>query len=150
MWAYRAVFTQTDVGGGSILAKITANERMVILYGLIGQDDYAANRTLAASILDSAGNIIGNPCENTEMDNSRLAIPGSGEGAAFTVENANEFDKRIVMGAGETLAIQMTNVVQNETMTVAIRALIRSWPPTVTTTGSGGTVTTTVTYDKVI
>lgn len=150
LWAYRAVFTQANVGGGGIAVNVTANERMELIYGLVGQDDYAADRTVTGYIKDSAGNIIGQTLKGIALDNERVAIPASGEGIALSASTPNEFEKHIILGKGEVLAFTAVTLVQNETFTLALRALITTVKPTITTTGSGGTVTVVTTYDKVI
>lgn len=149
-WAYRAVFKQTDVGGGAIVVNIIAQERMVILYGLIGPNDYAAVRAIACQVRDTSGNLIGNALKAINMDNARVVFPATGEGAAVVVENVSEFNKHIVLGKGEYLYLFTDALVQNEELTIAVRALIQTSLPSVTTTGSAGTVTITTTYNKVI
>lgn len=149
LWTYRAVFTQTDVGGGNIVANFVANERMVILYGTIGKDDYAADRDLESFVLSASGNIIARTLFLSPIDNVTLPLMFTSS-AAVADDTTQELNKRLVLGKGEALRVRAQTPVQNETMTIAINALIRSWPPTVTTTGSGGTVTTTETYNKVI
>ena len=151
LWAYRAVFTQTNAGGGSIRVNIIVNERMVLLFGQLGPDNYAADRVLKASVRDDiGGNSVAILVKGAQIDNETLVFPSSGEGAAVGPNVANEFDKRVVLGKGDVMQIEAASLIQNETFTIAIRALIRSWPPTITIAGSGGTVTTTTTYDKVI
>lgn len=150
LWAYRAVFTQTNAGGGNVRINISANERMVLLYGVIGPDNYDAARAVQVSMNDSAGNNIAFLTESISIDNAKLVFPLSGEGAAISANSANEFNKTIVIGKSDVVRVSAVGLIQNETVTVQIRALFRNWPPTVTTTGSGGTVTTTTTYDKVI
>lgn len=148
MWAYRAVFTQAGAGGGTVIVLITANERTVILYGTIGPDDYAAGRALSGRVTDGT-NIIGHVSFPDSVDNERILVLTSA--AAAHVPNAGlELEKRLVLGKGDVLRIAIASLVQNETLTIALRALFRSWPPTVTTTGSGGTVTVATTYSKVI
>ena len=149
MWAYRAIFKQTDVGGGTIVVNDISFERTVILYGLLGPNDYAANRTVVVYISDGTDRI-GRLLEGIALDNARMPFPSTGEGAAVTADSSNEFDKTVVLGRGDRLFIQATSLVQNEELTVAMRALITKDGPSVTTTGSAGTVTTTTTYNKVI
>lgn len=149
LWAYRAQFTQTDVGGGIVNVRITANERTVILYGTVGSDQYAADRTLEIFVQDPNGSRIAQLLFPSPMDNERIPLIRD-EAAAITDADPVQLDKILVLGKTDRLIINMATLVQNEIVTVAIRALIRSWPPTVVTTGSTGTVTTTTTYDKVI
>ena len=149
LWAYRAVFTQTNAGGGTAVVNIIANERMVILYGVLGPDDYAADRILSGTIRDSGDKVVGVIFLPTAIDNESVPFPMDQSGAIVTLQG-NQFFNKVVIGKGENLQLKASGLVQNETFTVAVRALIRSWPPTVSTTGSGGTVTTTTTYDKVI
>lgn len=150
MWAYRAVFKQTDVGGGHIIVTITANERMEVLYCLAGPNDYAANRTLTSDIRDSAGNQVGKMTPSLALDNATMASPAFGSGAAITIGHSNEFNQKFTLGQDDSLRFAALSLVQNEELTIAIRALIDSVKPTIATTGSGGTVTITTTYDRVI
>ena len=149
IWAYRAVFTQTNAGGGNVIVTIACNERTLFLYGTIGTDNYAVDRDVTVWIEDSAGNRIGNLMFTTPTDNVRLPIIF--DSVAAVADNATmKLHQRLLQGTDERIKIQASALAQNETLTLAIRALISDWPPTITTTGSGGTVTTTVTYDKVI
>lgn len=145
LWAYRAVFTQTNAGGGTVLARFIANERTVIVYGTIGKDDYAADRDITGRLTDGT-NVIGIVMPETPTDNEILHLPV----ATSTVDAGAQLEKRLVLGTGDELQIITSALVQTETLTVTIRALIRDWPPTVSIAGSGGTVTVTTTYDKVI
>lgn len=149
LWAYRAVFKQTDAGGGTVLIRIKANERTVILFGQIGPNDYAAGRTVNVAFNDGTNNI-GILHKTFTLDNQTLPFPKTGEGIAVTANSPTEFGRYVIMAKDDEVRILTSALVQNEEVTVAIRALIRSWPPTISTTGSGGTVTTTVDYDKVV
>lgn len=149
-WAYRAVFKQTAGGGGAVLVTVTAVEQMTVLYARVGPNDYAATRTLSSFIKDSAGNQVGVPVSSQSRDNQSTAIPAVGTGSGVTANWANEFNSRIELAQSDSITFQSATLVTNEEMTIVIRALIKTTKPTVETTGSGGTVTTTTTYDKVI
>ena len=149
MWAYRAVFKQTDGGGGSIVVNFVANERTVFLYGNIGKNDYAANRSIDAFIFDENDDKAGIVLASTSVDNVDTPIFVSAS-VAITAQTTISSQDRLVLGKGDKLVIRAAALVQNEELTLALRALFKSWPPTITTTGSGGTVTTTLSYDKVI
>lgn len=149
LWAGRFIVTQVAGGGGTVRLQFIANERMVVLFGTIGQDDYAANRTITVWLGDGT-NIIGKVMEPLALDNVRIPFPVTGEGAAITANAANEFGRVVVLGKGDVMYVTAADLANTETLTVVIRALIREWPPTVNTTGSSGTVTLTTTYNKVI
>ena len=149
LWAYRAVFTQTNAGGGNVIAGFTATERTVLLYGMLGQDNYAANRSISVFIYGPSGNKIAIIMFNAAIDNQFFSFPVDDISVA-AANDGPQFEKRIVLGKGDRIAVEATSLIQNETVTVTLRALIRDWPPTVATTGSTGTVTTTETYNKVI
>lgn len=147
-WAYRAVVKQTGGGGGIAALSITANERFVLLYGITGRDDYAAGRSVNAQILDSGDEVIANAIiAEAGLDNVRVPIPSTDPTPEST---ANQFQNRIVMGSTDVIKISMATLATNEELTVVVRGLIGSKPPTVTTTGSTGTVTLTEDYNKVI
>ena len=147
LWAYRAVFKQTNAGGGTIVTNFTMNERTVLLYGGIGPNDYAANRSITGAIKDSGDNRIVPIIKTQSIDNVELPIPTIVASPAGTPP---DFEKLVIIGTGENLQIFAASLAQNEELTINLRMLIRSWPPTVATTGSTGTVTTTTTYDRVI
>lgn len=149
LWAYRAVFKQTAGGGGSIHVLITANERTVILYGTFGPNDYAANRTVTVRIADDDDNEIGRIFSNVAVDNAPFSFPVD-DHSVVAAADGPQLEKRVVLGKGDYLQFIASGLVLNEELTVAIRALIMRTKPTIATTGSGGTVTITTTYDKVI
>ena len=149
LWAYRAVFTQANAGGGSVRVNVTANERVLLLYGRTGPDDYAANKVLTVKLFDSDDNEIAMLFSNGVVDNMAFPFPIT-DISVVVDKDGPQLEKRLLMGKGDYLRFDVGGLVQNETLTVAMRMLIRSWPPTITTTGSGGTVTTATTYDKVI
>jgi len=149
VWAYRAVFTQTG-GSGVIKVTFTFTERTVLLYGSCGLDDYAADRTLRVFLQDSAGNHLGHLIYLSELDNEVVPLILGGTTATVATGTSIDTSQRVICGSGDTLIITMSTPVTSETMTIILRGLVEAYPPTVITTGSGGTVTTTTTYNKVI
>ncbi len=149
LWVYRAVFKQTDAGGGAIKVTLTMNERTVILFGRIGQDDYAAGRVVLGLVHDTEGNEIARILSNSTVDNQIFHFPVN-DHSAVTTADGPQLEKRLILGTGQKIILNAASLVQNEELTVAVQALIRNWPPTIVTTGSAGVVTTTLTYDKVI
>lgn len=148
LWAYHTVLKQTGAGGGHVTLNITARERMLILYGMIGPDDYAAARAVSVLLYDGiGGKLIARVNINDDIDDMHLPFPSTN---ADPVEKVNEFSNRILIGKGESLKLTASSLIQNEEMTVTLKALITSTKPSMTTTGSTGTVTNTVVYDKVI
>lgn len=148
LWAYRAVVTQANVAGGSLRLNIAPQERTLFLFGAIGKDDYAADRNVEMYISDGT-NTIGRGMYLTAADNEHFPIFTDAE-AAVVANKGLQLEKQLLLGKGDILSIQAASLVQNETLTVALRALINAIKPTVTTTGSGGTPTIVETYNKVI
>lgn len=149
LWAYKATFTQTAGGGGAIRVIVTAQERTEILYGRVAADNYAAGRALTVQVYDGASTVA-IVLESIDIDANNVGFPATGDGAAVATGNVNEFEKSIILGKGDTLQFDLASIADGKTMLLVIRALVSMAVPVVTTTGSGGTVTTTVTYDKVI
>lgn len=149
LWSYRAVFKQTAGGGGNIVVNITANQRMVLLYAGIGQNAYAAGRTIVARVRDDSGVDMAIIFSSAAVDGALHNFPDSDHSIA-AASDGPYFEKRIVLGKGDFIFIQATGLVLNEELTLHMRALITSVLPTITTTGSTGTVTTTTTHSKVI
>ena len=148
LWVYRAVFTQT-AGAANVKVTFTFSERAVILYGIVGKDDYAAGRSISAKLLHG-GAVVATVLESIAPDNERVPFPASGEGAAIDTDGANEFEKVVVVGKDDSLVIEASALATSETLTIQIRVLVGTRKPVVITTGSGGTVTIAVTYDKII
>lgn len=149
MWAYRGVLTQAGAGGGQIRLNFMSRDRVVFLYGMIGPDDYAADRNLEVWTTDNAGNIIARHIQVTPVDNEKVQMFKKGATVAAADEGF-ELEQLFVLGSGDILHIQVATPIQNETMTVAVRALIDAYIPIITTTDSVGTVTIAETYSKVI
>jgi hypothetical protein len=152
MWAYRAVFTQMGAGGGNVVCLVTAQERTEILYGAIGPDDYAAARAIQAYVADSVLNVLGYLRVSDSIDNLHVPLITGALTGTVTALRSLALNNKLILGRGESIRIFAASLVQNETMTVAIRALLgpNGAPPLTATTGSTGTVTETVTYDVVI
>ena len=148
MWAYHAVFKQTNAGGGAVTIKIIANERTAFLFGMFGADDYAADRTITGFIHDGT-NVIARIFFPSPVDNEQVPMWGLGA-AAIVHGQAQDFSQPIVLGKGDMLQYTVATLVQNEEITMALRALVKSWPPSISTTGSAGTVTITQTYNEMI
>lgn len=151
LWAYQGVVKQTAAGGGTVRLVFVANERTVILYGCVGPDDYNAARAVSGRLLDADGDQIGYVLSSNSIDN--VVIPMLGD--YRNGDTPNTYDELrpsnlLIMGAGDVLRFQATSLIQNEELTLTIRALCDSKPPTVATTGSAGTVTLTENYNKVM
>ena len=149
LWVYRAVFKQANAGGGTIQVNIIARERTVLLSGTIGNNDYAANRTESVALRDEDDNQILALMSNGAVDNTQFPFPVS-DHSAVASGDGHELQKRVVMGKGEYIIARAFTLDQNEEFTLSVRALVESSKPSVTTTGSAGTVTSVLTYDKVI
>lgn len=150
MWAYRAVFKQTNAGGGTIKVNVAAKARMVLLYGLIGPNDYAADRTMVGWIEDSARNKIARLLYGSPIDNVTLSFPIYRETTVVAGDGTSDLSQIAIVSEDDVLVVTALTLALNEELTIIMRALIDMQKPNVTTTGSGGTVTTTTTYDKVI
>ena len=145
MWAYRAVFTQTT-STGTPTVKITAQEDFTLLYGMIGRDNYAANRSTGISVLDAGDKEIAKLSAFVDMDNTQLAFPTY----TIVVGRGNELQMVIRMGKGDYISIAATALIATETLTIQLRGLIKTTKPVVTATTTAGTIPVSVTYDKVI
>lgn len=150
LWVYRAIFTQTNVGGGIIKILITARERTVFLSGMFGPNDWAADRTIWGQLIDENGTRIADLLFPSPLDNEEVPAWSANAVATLIQKQTMDFNQLIVLGKGEYMLFEISTPIQNEAITMSIRALVDTSKPSITTTGSGGTVTTTVTYDKVI
>lgn len=149
IWTYRAVFTQANAAGGTVKLTFIFPEISTVLYGIVGRDNYGAARAIYADVVDSAGNTVGRIMITTSIDNWFEPILDGGTMALFTTEKTLTLNQRLLID-GDRLVVVAESLVQNETLTISIHALIKTTRPTVVTTGSGGTVTSVVTYNKVI
>ena len=147
LWAARYEFTQTNAGGGNILANFIAQERTLLLFGSIGRDVYAGDRTVQVRVNDGDPlNIIAYLLFPSPINNETVTFPKGGA-VAVAGSVGGEFEKRVLLGKGDTLTVVADALAQNEVLSVQLRALVRHEEPTVNTTGSSGTVTTTVRED---
>lgn len=149
LWVYRAVFKQTNAGGGTIRVIFTAQERTLFLFGHFGPNDYAANRNIQGTIKDAGNLVIGQVLPTTAADNQMFSIPKA-DAAITSGGYGTHFNTPFLLARGESVVLDAVSLIQNEELTIAFKALVTSKQPFVTTTGSGGTVTVTTTYDKVI
>lgn len=151
MWVYRAVFTQTNAGGGNIRANVTARERTLLLYGRTGPDDYAANKIVTVKLFDVNDDEIAMLMSNGTVDNQAFPFPIS-DISVVADKDGPQLEKRLLMAVGDYLRFDVGGLNQNNTFTIAIRALLgdNGAPPTITTTGSTGTVTTGETDNRVV
>lgn len=148
MWAYRAVFKQTDAGGGNIVVIINPTGRFRLLYGTIGPDDYAAARTISSYIDDGSDHLVARLIESgTSINNVTIPLISD---ASLSGGEANQIQKTVEMSGIDLLKISANSLAQNEELTISIRALIERGIPTIDISDSGGTVTITETYNKVI
>lgn len=151
MWAYHAVFTQSNAGGGNVLIQITpgAGTEVILQSVQIGPDDYAADRTGAIQLMDSEGtpNRVARLIPLAAIDNEVMMWPSINATADFTHLWPGQ---QIIMTGADQLRIYLNAFAQNETITVAIRARLRGQIPVITTTGSGGTVGVATTYSVVL
>lgn len=150
LWSYHAVFKQTAGGGGTVQAIVTATTRTVILFGQTGPDNYAAGKQIYVRHYDEDDEKLATLMNQTGQDNTELVFPWS-DHSVQADKDGPQLNMRVVMGKGDYLLIAALSLVQNEELTVAIRALLDGMsPPLVTSTGSGGTVTITVDTNAVI
>jgi len=152
LWQYHAVFTQTNAGGGNVIANFTipAGSRLELLSVVIGTDDYAAGRTVKMYIKDVSDRHIVMPLTyaGVSIDNVFLFWPHLGE--AVAADKVTTLRQKYLLGPDEYLYFLATALVQNETFSIGIRGLITGVKPTITTTGSTGTVSTTTTHNRVV
>lgn len=145
-WAYRAVFTQTNAGGGNVNARFIFSEKAIIKYITIGPDNYGADRSIQVRLTDGS-TFTGILMPVTTTDNETLTAPVN-----TSVEDAGQQLEKEILIAGSLYEIQVfgASLALNETMTVVISGLIKTTKPIVSITGSSGTVTITTTYNKVV
>lgn len=152
IWVYQATFTQTSAGGGLIDVRISpgAGNQLLLLNGMTGADDYSANETVDVSLISNS-QILGyfRP-QDTAVDNLLLAFPFIGATKAAASGTWNPLSADFVLQGGEELRIVTSALAQNETLKVRVRFKILSKIGTISTAGSGGTVTTTETTNKII
>jgi len=150
IWAYRAVFTQTNVGGGNVVVDISPGlgSEFLLLSLLTGLDDYAADRTLSFDHLDTGNNRVGRFTTLATVDNEYYLWPHSIPAASTT----NYAVSYIAWFAGtDKLAITAEALAQNETLTITIRARLKGRIPGIVSTRSTGTVgAPTETYNAVL
>jgi len=148
IWQMRAVYTQTDVGGGTVVAKMAplGGEVMELVSLAIGPDNYEAGRNLDIYIEDSAGNNILSVVGGViSIDNVKVNVPG----LPAVLAGGNKPNIKDLLIAGEDkLVVSVASLAQNETVTIAIRAKIYGRTRPVTDkSDSGGTVTETKNYN---
>ena len=148
LWNYRAVFTQDNVAGGHIRVRIVADSRTEILFGTIGEDNYAADRTIEVNVLNSGYDVIANALFPVPTDDHFLPFPHDSQ-TAVADGAPNQFNNTIKLADGDVLNIIALSLVQAETLTIAVRALIGLKKPSISTASSTGTVTAVTDFDKV-
>ena len=150
IWAYRAVFTQTDANGGTIKVNISFPDRGNEFYVqnlLIGRDTYAADRNIVAQILDTNGDPVAKLINQT-VSAKYLHYPWDETTVADGVLGRLQFP---IVSHPDYLSVSAVGLAQNETLTLLLRLrlLHGSAVPRIDYSGSGGVVTVVENYNRV-
>lgn len=149
IWAYRAVATENNAGGGTLTLDIEPTVGYLLLPKIImvGRDNYGAARTISGYVYDKDGNDIYR-FFSQGLDNQAIVVPTSGD--LIAANNDGALHSPIRIQGPDLLKFQAGAVAQTETFTLAIRALIFGRKPTVTWSSSGTLGTVTTTYNEVL
>lgn len=155
IWKYRASFKQGNAAAKYLQIEVIPDNgsRMVIAYWSTGPDDYSGNETIKWHLRDSADNVIVLLAkDNTSVDNARMSLP-SEDGSAETISQAiASMPGQVVIAGDDALVVETSQLAQNETLTLTIRAWLWGDIPTIDVSNSeaAGDVVTTTTYSTVI
>jgi len=154
MWAYRAIFKQTNVDATTfaVLVKPKKGTRLLLLHVCIGPDDYAAARSLNLAVKDENDDVILRLMSGS-LDNQKIYGPAVATREASvtsnTVESIGIPHPYYLISHPDYLIFTFSSLEQNETATVTIRALIfGADKPDISVPTAG--ITTTTKYNKFI
>lgn len=148
MWAYRAVITQEHTTSYAVVIKISpvTGNSMKVIHTQIGPDDNGGDRQVTATINDGTYDV-SRIFSLTTLDNETgNVLPNLGAAAGDNALPA--FRQELPIEGPDELRITAVSLAESETLTVAVRALIKNAAPTVTI--STTTYSSSVTYNKVI
>lgn len=117
-WAYRIVYTQTNAGGGNVIADISNTSSFVakIHQLMLGPDDYGAARTCSIKLIDqeSTPNTLGTFVTGS-IDNTLLRWPYNDATEGVTLVKAGEV---FLIPTVNKMSFEGLSLAQNETLTV--------------------------------
>lgn len=151
-WAYSAVYTQSNAGGGNVIITVTpgAGSELMIDYIRTGLDNYGADRAVYFDIYDGEAT----PERQVNLltlgtvDNEYLVWPYLGATDDLTTLRPRQMQ---MISGTDNLRLTFDSLANTETVTLSIRARIRGVMPTVAHALSTGTVgAPTVVYNTVI
>lgn len=147
LWAYVATFTQTTSTGNPTIV-VTANERTVLIIGALGPNNYTGALAFDVELLDEDDKTLSSFVFES-IDNSLLAWPQLDQSIEVG-EDGHHWNYVIPMGKGDHVDIVGTSLLATNTLTISLRAYIKTTKPTVTATTTAGTIPVSVAMDKVI
>ena len=150
MYGFKGTSKQNGAGGGGLILNISPGKgnMMIPLYGTIGQNDYAAGRTVRVKIMDATPSQLATLFIAASIDNVVLPLFFITENAVAGSDPQVKGSDNWTIAGTDILRVQADSLVQNEELTLTLRALVYGILPTVTTTDSGGTAALTTAYNK--
>ena len=142
--------TQTDAGGGNILLKLTAaNGTRIMITHITLQTSVSGGLRLENYVYDSNNDLIQILGLDTSFAaGSILTYPSTG--TAATNDNNITSSQYIVLTNGDFLQFRLSSAPQNTILKVRVRGFIRGRLPTRSTSGSGGSISTTVKRENIV
>lgn len=141
LWSFRTVITQEAVAGGDVVLDIKLpGGAIIIVDGGTGSDVYATGRQTYVQVVDEDGNafyVRGIASAN----NQPYPIVVKGVPQTDIVSTMGGVGA-VILADRDTLRVVASSLAQNETFTVAVRAIVKRGfkVPDVDITNSGGTV----------
>lgn len=142
---------QDDAGGGDIVIYIKADNgtRLLITNIIASTSNLTANRRVDIDTEDSSGQRLLNLALDTSVaTGSWLNIPSTG--LVANADNNKSNIQVIPMVNGDRIRIRMIGAAQNELLKFGIRGYIRGRLPSVDTSGSGGVISVSASYARIV
>lgn len=142
--------TQTDAGGGNLVLRVysTLGVRLMITSINI-QSSVSGGLRLENYVYDSNDDFISNLGLDTSFGaGSILNFPSTGQPA--TNDNNMTSAQNVVLANGDYLRIRLSSAPVNTQLQVRIRGFIRGRVPSIDTSASGGTVSLSTIYSRII
>jgi len=150
LWKYRGVATQANAAGGAIVFDITPGDGNYLEL-IAARPVNSGTNTLLVQVLDSANNNLGLLGTLGSAAGLQMHLPSIGANANATANVMNSTGLR-VLGTDKLVFLQGAAGLQNDTLTVSIRAYVRSsTAPTVSKARSTNAADVTIveTYNTV-
>lgn len=151
IWQYEATITNTKDAGQNVSILITpgTGNKLILLFGQTGPDDYGAGRTFIYTIHEGDNDAqIAQLCEGTlTNDNVRINFPYLTDSAPDSSDTPISNSMCIIAGT-DYIRIFAGSLADNEVVTLVVRALVLN-KPTVTTNPTAE-VTHTEVYSRLI